>query len=109
MDKLNTDIISEMHIGTLKMTREGEIWTDKEIDNLIVTYYSGTGITTLAYLHQRTETEIIQQLINTNCIPHYSKPRKPYNTKKGCQCYLCSKRSTPEYWMYKQCGVNDDF
>ena len=30
MEKLNTDIIAEMHTGKLKMTREGEIWTDEE-------------------------------------------------------------------------------
>ena len=30
MEKLNTDIIAEMHTGKMKMTREGEIWTDEE-------------------------------------------------------------------------------
>ena len=60
MEKLNTDIIAEMHNGKLKMTREGEIWTDEERDDLIDAYYSGTDITTLAYLHQRTETAIFQ-------------------------------------------------
>ena len=108
MERLNTDIIAEMHTGKLKMTREGEIWTDEERDDLIDAYYSGTDITTLAYLHQRTETAIFQQLINTNSIPHYSKPRKTYHTKKECQCYRCSKRGTPECRLCKQCEVNDN-
>ena len=30
MERLNTDIIAEMHTGKLKMTREGNIWTDEE-------------------------------------------------------------------------------
>ena len=30
MERLNTDIIAEMHTGKLKMTREREIWTGEE-------------------------------------------------------------------------------
>ena len=108
MFQLDPKTIVAMHTGKIEMTRDGEIWTDEERDDLIDAYYSGTDITTLAYLHQRTETAIFQQLINTNSIPHYSKPRKTYHTKKDCQCYRCSKRGTHECRFCKQGEVNDN-
>ena len=91
-----TDIISDLRTGKAKMEREGDTWTDTEKNDLLLQYFAGIDITTIAYDHQRTETAIIQQLIANNAIRNYSKPRKPYRTRKRCQCSYCKLNGTSQ-------------
>ncbi len=107
MDQLDPKTIAAMHTGKIEMTRDGETWTDDEKCTLVSEYFSGTDITTLAYLHQRTESAIMQQLVINHAIKNCYKSRQPYKTKRDCQCYRCSKRGTPECRMCKQGEVND--
>ncbi len=91
-----TDIISDILTGKAKMEREGDTWTDEEKNELLLQYFAGIDITIIAYDHQRTETAIIQQLITNNAINNYSKPRKPYRTRKRCQCSYCKLNGTSQ-------------
>ena len=95
-----TDIISDIRTGKTKMEREGNTWTDTEKNDLLLQYFAGIDITTIAYDHQRTETAIIQQLIANNAIKNYSKPRKSYRTRTCCQCSYC------KYYGTSQCPRN---
>ena len=108
MFQLDPKTIVAMHTGKIKMTRDGEIWTDDEKCQLVSEYFSGVDITALAYLQQRTESAIIQQLVINHAIRNCYKSRKPYNSKRDCQCYRCSKRGTHECRFCKQGEVNDN-
>ena len=91
-----TNIISDIRTEKAKMEREGDTWTDEEKNKLLLQYFAGIDITSIAYDHQRTETAIIQQLIANNAIKNYSKPRKPYRTRKRCQCSYCKLNGTSQ-------------
>ena len=73
MSHITAEIIADIHSGEITMTREGHIWTDEEKTELYIQYYSGMGITEPAYLHQRAENAIIQQLQARGCVK-YSPP-----------------------------------
>ena len=75
MNQLDPKTIAAMHTGKIEMMRDGETWTDDEKCKLVSEYFSGTDITTLAYLHQRTESAIMQQLVINHAIKNCYKSR----------------------------------
>ncbi len=108
MNKPTPEIIAEIRTGKAKMEREGNTWTDDEKNKLLMKYFAGIDITTIAYEHQRTENAIMQQLIANNAVKNNTKPRSTYHSKKGCQCYRCSKKGTAECRYCMECEVNDN-
>ena len=89
-----TDIISDIRTGKAKMEREGDTWTDEEKNDLLLQYFAGIDITTIAYDHQRTETAIIQQVMTTT-----SSGGLMLALKGPITC-------TPERWHRKPVTVN---
>lgn len=98
MSRITAEIIADIHSGEITMTREGHIWTDEEKTELYIQYYSGMGITELAYLHQRTENAIIQQLQAKGCLRQSVRRNKKHSTV--CRCNQCSSRNTPLCLQY---------
>ena len=95
MSHITAEIIADIHSGEITMTREGHIWTDEEKTELYIQYYNGMGITELAYLHQRTENAIIQQLQARGCLKQSIRKNKRCSTV--CRCNQCSSREVRHY------------
>lgn len=72
-----------------KLVREGEYWTDEERCHLQRLFDSGTGLTLIAMLLQRTELAVIQQaqLMDLFTPPH--KKRKYGPRPPRCLCHNC--------------------
>ena len=83
-----------------KMDREGEYWTDEERRYLQQLFDSGTGLTLIAMLLQRTELAVIQQaqLMDLFTPPH--KKRKYGPRPPRCLCHNC--KLDPALCPYKQ-------
>ena len=96
MNQLTPDEIAAMHTGKIEMERDGQSWSDDEKLELITGYFSGMGITELAYRHKRTESAIMQQLIANHSMRNHHKSRSHYRKRSECQCYRCYKKCTPE-------------
>lgn len=96
MINLSQKEIAEMHSGKIRMTRDGELWSADEKQKLIDGFYSGLGITELAYIHERTENAIIQQLVLNHCFEDSIKTRKKGKRKKQCLCENCGLQCSSE-------------
>ena len=83
-----------------KMDREGEYWTDEERCYLQQLFDSGTGLTLIAMLLQRTELAVIQQaqLMDLFTPPH--KKRK-YNPRQP-KCLCCNCKLDPAFCPRRQ-------
>lgn len=102
MIKLSQEEIAAMHTGKIRMVREGAPWSDEEKISLVTSYLSGIGITELAYIHERTENAIIQQLLLKNCFDYSVKKRKTNARRQICQCERCNLQCTSECPIMKE-------
>ena len=85
-----------------KLDREGEYWSDEERGFLQSLFDSGTGITAIAIILQRTELAVIQQaqLMDLFTPPHKKRKYRPRQPKcLCCNCKLdpafCPRRQPP--------------
>ena len=71
-----------------KLDREGEYWSDEERGFLQALFDSGTGITAIAIILQRTELAVIQQAMQMDLFtPHTKRKYRPRQPK--CLCCNC--------------------
>ena len=108
MKKINKSIVAAMRTGEMKMLNEGQAWSEDEKTKLITEYFKGMDITTMAYIHQRTESAIMQQLIINNAVKNSTKNRQQYHKKNECQCYRCKQRDTPDCTHCYERGEKDN-
>lgn len=81
--------VMNMRNKVVLLEREGEYWSDEEREQMRCLFESGTGLTTIAMILQRTEMAVIQQgmLMNLFSPPHI---RKQYVHKPPrCRCPNC--------------------
>ena len=83
-----------------KLDREGEYWSDEERGFLQSLFDSGTGITAIAIILQRTELAVIQQaqLMDLFTPPHKKRKYSPRQPK----CLCCNCKLDPALCPYKQ-------
>lgn len=84
------------------LNRAGEYWSDEERNRLQMLFDSGTGITAIALLLQRTELAVIQQAVQMDLFtpPHKKRtyrPRVPHCLCRNCKLdpAFCPRRQPP--------------
>ena len=89
--------IKAMRTNTSKPERQGEYWSDDEIENLKSMFYSEYGITEMALTLQRTEPAIFQQIEKLDL---YNRKDHPVRIKKcrehcndRCLCEKCGSKN----------------
>ena len=72
-----------------KLNRAGEYCSDEERNRLQMLFDSGTGITAIALLLQRTELAVIQQAVQMDLFtpPHKKRTYRPRVAQ--CLCHNC--------------------
>ena len=81
--------VMNMRNKVVLLEREGEYWSDEEREQMRYLFESGTGLTTIAMILQRTEMAVIQQgiIMNLFSLPHV---RKQYvHRPPRCHCEKC--------------------
>ena len=81
--------VMNMRNKVVLLEREGEYWSDEERDQIRCLFESGTGLTTIAMILQRTEMAVIQQgmLMNLFSPPHIRKQH--VHKPPRCRCPNC--------------------
>lgn len=89
--------IKAMRTNTSKPERQGEYWSEDEIENLKSMFYSEYGITEMALTLQRTEPAIFQQIEKLDL---YNRKDHPVRRKKcrehgndKCLCGKCGSKN----------------
>lgn len=81
-------LIVNMRSKVDKLDREGEYWSEEERVYLQQMFDSGTGLTAIAVILQRTELAVIQQAMQMELFTPQTKrkyrPRTPH-----CLCHTC--------------------
>lgn len=93
----NRQKIINLRRRLVKPAREGEIWSEEELNKLFVQYSDGTEITEIALDLERSEYAIFQQIAKNKlnqCNRRNIKDRKTY-----CKCVecICDKAHCPKY------------
>lgn len=83
-----------------KLNREGEYWSEEERNYLQTLFNSGTGITAIAILLQRTELAVIMQANQMDLFtpPHKKRAYQP----RAPHCLCCNCKLDPALCPYKQ-------
>lgn len=83
-----------------KLDREGEYWSDEERHYLQTLFDSGTGITAIAIILQRTELAVINQANQMDLFtPPYKKSR--YSPRQP-KCLCCNCKLAPAFCPRQQ-------
>ena len=77
------------------LNRAGEYWSDEERNRLQMLFDSGTGITAIALLLQRTELAVIMQANQMDLFTPPSKKRKYAPRQPRCLCRNCKMELCP--------------
>ena len=81
--------VVNMRNKVLLLEREGDYWSDEEREQMRYLFETGTGLTSIAMILQRTEMAVIQQMMLMNLFspPHV---RKNYvHRPPKCRCENC--------------------
>ena len=82
--------IKAMRTNTSKPERQGEYWSEDEIENLKSMFYSEYGITEMALTLQRTEPAIFQQIEKLDLFDRKENPRRQRVARQlNCLCGRC--------------------
>lgn len=98
------DRLKGIRNGELIPERSGDYWSQEERETLCAEYEAGNGISAIALRHERSETAVLQQLLNLGMLKaekavrrRSSRNRKcryigcPYNPGQNKQCNFCQK------------------
>ena len=84
--KKSAEYIKGMRQRTGGIEREGLYWTESERQQLKADYADGIGLSEIAAELQRTETAVMQQLLQLNLV---QKAQRCRSRKAGCLCSQC--------------------
>ncbi len=84
--KKSAEYIKAMRQRTGGIEREGLYWTESERHQLKADYEDGIGLSEIAAKLQRTETAVMQQLLQLNLV---QKAQRCRSKKAGCLCGQC--------------------
>lgn len=87
---MTTEEIIAMRTMGEGLSRQGQNWTDKERKRLEDMFYRGVGLSEIALELQRSETAIMQQLVNMDAF----KNERPHRERETlpCPCRGCKQR-----------------
>ena len=85
----NKVAVKNLRNRTIRLDREGDYWTDEEIEELHNMFYDGAGITEIAMTLQRTEPAIFQQINKCDLYRSQSPLRKRSKKSMTCKCSTC--------------------
>lgn len=85
-DNESKETLKNMRRRTCRLEREGDYWTPDELERLIELFNSGTGISQIAILLQRTEPAVYQQIEKLDL---YERKRNPQRAPKALKAPTC--------------------
>lgn len=88
-EKDYTETVINMRNRTLRMTHEGDYWTQEEHEQLVRLFNEGVGITEIAIRLQRTEPAVAQQIEGLDLYQRKANPKRRKSVPQEPEC-LCS-------------------
>lgn len=88
--------IKNMRRRTIHLDREGVYWNKYDLEQLVMMFNEGYGVSEIAVALQRTEWAVIQQAEKMDLYGRKENPqrRKSDQPKAVCLCDLCQLRQT---------------
>ena len=101
IQEVTSEQIRAYRTGLSVPTQTGNYWTDEDKESLRRHYEAGVGISTLAYNYMRTETAIVQQLMQLGVMTQAGAARNSRPHVPKCQYPDC-----PHFRRAGECGAD---
>lgn len=90
-DMLKKEAVQNMRKNPCSRARENEYWTEEELERLKTMFDDGEDFTDIAFVLQRSEPAVMQQVLRMNLYSRKPRPGKKQKEQDcSCLCEQCS-------------------